>query len=334
MAVKVVEVTLSMLYRNVDDPENPHGGPMLVAKKAFAEWGPGWSKIGVFVGGVYCVTLLIGTFAGGNMFQAWNVADLSANYFGWSRPVVGAVLAVVVAVVLIGGIKRIGSVTGVLVPFMCLAYVIAGLYVVILNIEQVPAIIAMVFNSAFNPTEVTGAFVGGSVGAAMLWGMKRALYSSEVGLGSSAIAHCAVKTDEPVREGLVAGLEPVIDTLVVCTITALVLLSSGVWNRGPDMFFDQTPAINKIDGSTWSAQPQLLPSRLGESFQDGASVFMIWHDGHGGESDRWYGAVEDRSDGTYLVLDQLVSDTRPVFRDAGAFRAYAGASLTALAFSQ
>ena len=334
MVVKVIEVTLSMLYRNVEDPDNPHGGPMWVARRAFAEWGPGWGKFGVFVGGIYCVALLVGTFAGGNMFQAWNVADLSAGYFGWPRPVVGAVLAIAVGSVLIGGIKRIGNVTSVIVPLMCLAYVIAGLYVVILNIDQVPSIIANVFHSAFNPTEATGAFVGGSVGAAMLWGMKRALYSSEVGQGTSAIAHCAVKTDEPVREGLVAGLEPFIDTLVVCTITALVLLSSGVWNRGPDVFFDQAPVISKMTDLTWSAEPQPMPVRSGEPWQDGTTVFMIWHDGHGGESDRWYGLIEARSDGPYLVLDQLVSETRPVFRDAGAFQSYAGAGLTALAFSQ
>lgn len=334
MAVKVIEVTLSMLYRNLDDPENPHGGPMWVAKKAFAEWGPGWSKFGVFLGGFYCVALLVGTFAGGNMFQAWNVADISAIYFGWSRPVVGAVLAITVAAVLIGGIKRIGQVTSLLVPLMCLAYIIAGLYVIILNIEQIPSIIAMVFRSAFNPTEVTGAFVGGSIGAAMLWGMKRALYSSEVGQGSSAIAHCAVKTNEPVREGLVAGLEPFIDTLVVCTITALVLLSSGVWNRGPDVFFDQTPVISSSDDSRWSAQAQLMPVAGSESWQDGTGFFMIWHDDHGGAEDRWFGTLEVRDDGTYLVLDLLHSDTRPVFRDAGAFQAYAGASLTAFAFDQ
>ena len=217
---------------------------------------------------------------------------------------------------------------------MCLAYIIAGLYVIILNIEQIPSIIAMVFRSAFNPTEVTGAFVGGSIGAAMLWGMKRALYSSEVGQGSSAIAHCAVKTNEPVREGLVAGLEPFIDTLVVCTITALVLLSSGVWNRGPDVFFDQTPVISSSDDLRWSAQAQLMPVAGSESWQDGTGFFMIWHDDHGGAEDRWFGTLEVRDDGTYLVLDPLHSDTRPVFRDAGAFQAYAGASLTAFAFDQ
>jgi alanine or glycine:cation symporter, AGCS family len=334
MAVKIVEVTLSMLYRNLDDPENPHGGPMWVAKKAFAQWGPGWSKFGTLMGGFYCVTLLVGMFAGGNMFQAWNVADLSANYFGWSRPVIGAVLSVAVGAVLIGGIKRIGSVTSLLVPIMCLAYVIAGLYVVALNIEEVPSIIAMVLRSAFSPTEATGAFVGGSVGSAMLWGMKRALYSSEVGQGTSAIAHCAAKTDEPVREGMVAGLEPFIDTLVVCTITALVLLSSGVWNRGPDLMFEQPPVISKDDGSTWSTPAELLPPGADESWRDGTAVFMVWLDGHTGESDRWYGRIEIMAGSTYLVLDRLNSDAQPVFRDAGVYQAYAGASLTALAFSQ
>ena len=113
-------------------------------------------------------------------------------------------------------------------------YLIAGAYVLVLNLASLPSIFSMIIASAFNPTQASGAFVGGTMGSAMLWGMKRALYSSEAGLGSSAIAHSAAKTNEPVREGIVAGLEPFIDTLVVCTITGLIILSSGVWNRSAD----------------------------------------------------------------------------------------------------
>ncbi len=333
MAVKIVEVTLAMLYRNVDDPENPHGGPMWVASRAFAEIGPGWARFGALLGGFYCVMLLIGTFAGGNMFQAWNVADVSAAFFGMSRPLVGVVLAVTVGAVLIGGIKRIGQVSGLLVPFMCLIYIVAGLYVIVVHIDEIPAIFALIFHSAFNPTEATGAFVGGSVGAAMLWGMKRALYSSEVGQGSSAIAHCAARTDEPVREGMVAGLEPFIDTLVVCTITGLVLLSSGVWNRAADINFEKTPGIINGGEAGWQADRVRLPEIDGERWPDGVAVYMIRTDEQG-SARRWNGTVVVQNDIDYVEFEVLDESFRPAFRDNGLYRAYAGASLTAFAFDQ
>src|SRR5690606_34884392 len=126
----------------------------------------------------------------------------------------------------IGGIKRIGSVAGKLVPMMCGMYLIAAIYVVLVNAGSVPDVFRLIVSSAFNPAEASGAFIGGSAGYAFLWGMKRALFSNEAGQGSSPIAHSAAKTPEPVREGVVAGLEPFIDTLVVCTLTALVILTS------------------------------------------------------------------------------------------------------------
>ena len=335
MSIKVVEVTLSMMYRNLDDPDNPRGGPMWVAKKAFAEMGPGWAKIGAFLGGTYCVGLLIGVFVGGNMFQAWNVAEVTSSYFGWSRPLVGLILALVVGSVLIGGIKRIGQVTRLLVPFMCLVYILAGLYVIFVNITLVPETIALIFRSAFNPTEAQGAFIGGSVGTAMLWGMKRALYSSEVGQGSSAIAHSAAKTNEPVREGLVAGLEPFIDTLVVCTITAMVILLSGVWNRSADTHLDSIPqivkSINTSEGMTWEIEQQLLPKD--ENWQNDSSAFML-RQLENGNVERWYGSVKIQNDNAYLALNPLLAESKPILLDAGIFQGYAGASLTAVAFDQ
>ncbi|MFT7685675.1 MAG: AGCS family alanine or glycine:cation symporter [Candidatus Azotimanducaceae bacterium] len=340
MSIKVIEVTLSMMYRNVDDPDNPHGGPMWVAKRAFAEMGPNWAKLGAFLGGTYCVGMLFGVFVGGNMFQAWNVADVSASYFGWSRTLVGVTLAVIVGGVLIGGIKRIGQVTSFLVPIMCLVYMLAGLYVIITNITLIPETFALIFKSAFNPTEAQGAFIGGSAGAAMMWGMKRALYSSEVGQGSSAIAHSAAKTDEPVREGLVAGLEPFIDTLVVCTITAMVILLSGVWNRGPDTYLNQSPIVvasAEHEAGTWVVGKQPLPQRQQEGnsddWQNDSQAFMLWQH-NDGEVSRWYGVIETQNGKAYLILDPLKSPTKPTLQDAGVFQAYAGASLTALAFNR
>lgn len=340
MAVKIIEVTLAMMYRNLDDPDNPHGGPMWVARTAFAELG--WVRLGITVGGLYCVATIVGSFTGGNMFQAWNVADVTNTYFGWPRLLVGFILAMIVGLVLVGGIKRIGYVTGILVPFMCLAYLVGGVYVLILNIDAIPGLIILVFESAFNPIEATGAFVGGSVGAAMLWGMKRALYSSEVGLGSSGIAHAAAKTDEPVREGLVAGLEPFVDTLVVCTITGLVILSSGVWNRGPDVVLEQMPRFEVSAANLWTLAPIPLPSKQnGETWVDDTDIFAIVSVGDPASRanlQRLSGTVIKKSvagkEKLIAQFESVTAEQQPVWRDAGIYQSYTGASLTALAFNQ
>ncbi len=306
MAIKMTEVTQSMLYRNTDDPENPHGGPMFVVQKGLAEspglrWpaallfalvsvgigflgfqgtvgpdGPTGLSIvflaggtifglafivlalrsgkilGSFIGGVFVVTLIISAITGGNMFQAWAVADITNTYFQIPQVATGIVLAIVVGLVIIGGIKRIGSVAGRIVPFMCGIYVLAALFVLVVNFGEIPGMLALIVKSGLPPflggeaPNATGAFLGGTFAYAAMWGVKRALFSSEAGQGSSPIAHSAAKTDEPVREGVVAGLEPFIDTIVVCTLTALVILSSGAFDRGPEaVFSQQTPQIVK-----------------------------------------------------------------------------------------
>jgi alanine or glycine:cation symporter, AGCS family len=205
MALKTTEVTLSMLYRNTDDPDNPHGGPMWVAKRGFARLG--WPVLGTTLGGIFCVTLIISAITGGNMFQAWNVAEITNGYFpSMPKFVVGVILATVVAMVIIGGIRRIGAVAGRLVPMMCLLYLLAAVYVLAVHIGEVPEMLRLIVVSAFTPADAAGAFLGGTAGYAFLWGMKRALFSSEAGQGSAPIAHSAAKTKEPVREGVVAGL--------------------------------------------------------------------------------------------------------------------------------
>ena len=331
MSIKVVEVTLAMMYRNVEDPDNPHGGPMWVARKAFAELG--WVKLGFTVGAIYSVATIIGSTLGGNMFQAWNVADVTNTYFGWPRVLVGIILSVTVAMVLLGGIRRIGHVTGLLVPIMCFAYMVGGVYVLVLNIEELPGIFALVIRSAFSPIEATGAFVGGSVGAAMLWGMKRALYSSEVGLGNSAIAHSAAKTDEPVREGIVAGLEPFIDTLIVCTITGLVILSAGVWNRGPDSVVKGLPEFEEVESGVWSSARFSLPVREVGEWTEDMSAFAIVKNEEG-NSTRINGTVVMDGELPTIQFEPFISQQQPEFRDGGVYQAYTGASLTALAFNQ
>jgi len=327
MALKMTEVTQSMIYRNTHDPENPHGGPMFVVAKGlkdspglrrfagilfaiitgaltvlgarvFGSWIayiPGFalalvflvlgfvsgSALGMFIGGVFVVTLLISAITGGNMFQAWNVADITNTYFAIPQVVTGIILAVVVGLVIIGGIKRIGNVAGRIVPFMCAVYVLAALYVLVSNISDIPDMLMLIIRSGLpgflggESPDATGAFLGGTFAYAAMWGVKRALFSSEAGQGSSPIAHSAAKTDEPVREGVVAGLEPFIDTIVVCTLTALVILSSGAHDRDAEARFPKLddvrivaatdPATGETIENTWTLKTPELPRKTPEA---------------------------------------------------------------------
>jgi len=340
MAIKTTEVTLSMLYRNTDDPENPHGGPMWVAKKGFEKFGPAWKPVGVIFGGIFCVTLLVSTVTGGNMFQAWNVAVIMEQYTGLPQIGTGIILTVLVGAVIIGGIKRIGSVAGALVPLMCGLYLLAALYVVIVNIEQVPGLFKLIFASALNPSEAQGAFLGGGAGYAFLWGMKRALFSNEAGQGSSPIAHSAAKTDEPVREGVVAGLEPFIDTLVVCTLTALVILASGAWNRGPEAVLEVPPKIVQTGPNTWTMEDTPLPeNQVAEWVLGEDQVFMIAHTGvtadqTGTDRVRWHGTVVEQGKQLVVRWSPLQSATQPTLVDAGIYGSYLGAAFTSHAFDR
>ena len=281
MALKTTEVTLSMLYRDTSDPDNPRGGPMWVASRGFSKLNPALAGVGKMVGSIFCVTVLVSTFTGGNMFQAWNVGILTERYFEVPGVVTGIVLALVVGTVIIGGIKRIGAVAGRLVPFMCALYLLAALYVIIRQIGDVPAMLRLIVVSAFSPAEAQGAFLGGTAGYAFLWGMKRALFSNEAGQGSAPIAHSAAKTDEPVREGVVAGLEPFIDTLVVCTLTTLVILLSGAWNRGPETSFLAPPTVVRVADTEWTLETPRLPLKnedqvlISEQWKVGDGVFML-----------------------------------------------------------
>ncbi|MCA9279570.1 MAG: sodium:alanine symporter family protein [Phycisphaeraceae bacterium] len=276
MAIKMTEVSMAMLYRNTDDRENPEGGPMWVAEKGFRELFPGLARFGVFLAGIFVVTLLISTATGGNMYQAWNVAEITHSYFHIDKIVTGVILAVVVGAVIIGGIKRIGNVAGKIVPVMCGMYFVAAVVVIFMNIGQVPALLSMIVSYAFSPGDAAGAFVGGTAGYAFLWGMKRALFSNEAGQGSAPIAHSAARTDEPVREGVVAGLEPFIDTIVVCTLTALVILSSGIWNRTDGEAHLPAGTVMVESEGGWKPSEVVLPARVDESpWNTGEKVFVI-----------------------------------------------------------
>ena len=149
MALKTTEVAQSMLFRDTDDPDNPHGGPMFVAHRGFKKWNAG--GLGWAIGALFCLTLLISAATGGNMFQAWNVGDITREAMDLPKWITGVILALIVATVIIGGIKRIGSVASVLVPFMCVLYVLIALAVLVLNLGAIPDVIGLIFSSAFSP---------------------------------------------------------------------------------------------------------------------------------------------------------------------------------------
>ncbi len=336
MALKMIEVTQSMIYRNTDDPNNPHGGPMFVVSRGLAAMNPKWKPLGQWVGYIFCSTLLLSTATGGNMFQAWNTGNVTELNFGVPALATGLVLAVITALVIIGGIQRIGAVAARLVPLMCGLYLSAGAYVLIVKFSTIPDMIRLIFTSAFNPVEAQGAFLGGTIGYAFLWGMKRALFSNEAGQGSAAIAHSAARTHEPVREGIVAGLEPFIDTIIVCTLTALVILSSGAWNRPPDAQL-ASPVVVARGAGEWTIESGALPP--GPAWQAGQDVFLVLDRGvvdenTGSSLIELYGVVQ--VDAGRFTVDWLsYSGTRaPTIPSDGVYINYVGAALTSHAFDR
>ncbi len=331
MAIKTTEVTLAMLYRNTDKPENPHGGTMWVARSGLREAFPQLGKLASLIGALFCLPLILFALTGGNMFQAWSVAETTRSYFGVPTWISGVVMAVLVGLVILGGIKRIGRFAGTLVPLMCGIYILCGLFVIGKNADMLPDIVRLIFSSAFSPAEASGAFVGAGVGSAFIFGMKRALFSSEAGLGSAPIAHSAVKTKEPVTEGVVGGLEPFIDTLVVCTLTAFVILSSGVWQRGPAGEWDNVPSTVSSSAG-WAPAIEQAPSG---PWNDGDTVFVVTEtmqaDGRPMRS-RLFGQIQANNDALSIVWRPVSSASQPVLVDAGLYENLPASTLTARAF--
>ena len=322
MALKSTEVTLALLYRDTSEAGNPHGGAMYVLRDGLK-----WGRAGKILGGLFAVSLLLFAFTGGNMFQTWSVADTTREYFGVPSWISGVVLAVACGVVILGGIKRIGGVTSLLVPLKCGLYVLAGLYVIVIHRAQLPELFRLIFTGAFSHSDGVGAFQGGVIGTAFMWGMKRALFSSESGLGTAPVAHSAVKTPEPVTEGVVAGLEPFIDTIFVCTVTGLVILSTGVWNRAPAVLWQSPPAFVQTASGLWQPELAQLPaSAPSELMGAGAPVFVIAD--LDGERKRVYGSAS----GGVLSWQAIAARSAPHVIEPGVFADYRGATLVAKAF--
>ncbi|MBL4893108.1 MAG: sodium:alanine symporter family protein [Rhizobiaceae bacterium] len=225
MATKYAEAVLAVKYREKDDRGKYVGGPMYYIKNGL---GDNWKWLAV------CFALFAGIagFGIGNMVQANSIANALSTSFAIPEWVTGAVLVVLVGAVLLGGIDRISDIAGKLVPFMAVAYMAAATVVLLLNADAIPGAFGLIFTHAFTPSAATGGFAGAAVWAAIRFGVARGVFSNEAGLGSAPIAHAAASTKGPVSQGLVAMLGTFIDTILVCSFTALAIIATGAWTSG------------------------------------------------------------------------------------------------------
>lgn len=232
MSSKFVECTLGVKYRDIDSKGTVHGGPMYYLSRGLKEMNFGGAgKILAVLFAIFCVG---GSFGGGNAFQAnqatAQIIEMTGMQGGSAGFVIGLIMALLVGVVIIGGIKRIANVTEKLVPFMALLYIVASVVILLMHFTILDDAIAIIFKSAFSPDAAVGGFFG-----VLIQGFRRAVFSNEAGTGSASIAHSAVKTKYPASEGLVSLLEPFIDTVVICTLTALVIVvynMNGIFEYG------------------------------------------------------------------------------------------------------
>ncbi len=246
MATKFTTCSLSTMYRRKDRFGEYRGGPMYYIELGIGGGrGPAIRAFAKVLAVAFAVFTVIASFGMGNTFQAQQVAQVYVNLgkhlaggltieVQWAiRIAVGLILASLAALVMLGGIRRIGQVASRLVPSMCIIYVTGALIVILVNISLVPELFASIFRHAFSDAAGEGAFLGVMVWVAVSQGFRRACFSNEAGLGSAPIAHATAKTNEPIREGVVAGIGPFVDTIVVCTMTGLVILITGALARGP-----------------------------------------------------------------------------------------------------
>jgi AGCS family alanine or glycine:cation symporter len=225
MATKYSEAVLAVKFRETDEKGEHVGGPMYYIKNGL---GKKWAWMGV----AFAIFGAVAGFGIGNTVQSNSVADVLHANFNIPTWISGLVMMTLVGAVILGGIKRIGHVAGALVPFMAISYLIAGLVVLAINAHLLPQALNLIFVHAFSPVAAQGGFAGAAVWAAIRFGVARGVFSNEAGLGSAPIAHAAAQINDPVRQGLIAMLGTFLDTLVICTITGLVIVSSGAWTGG------------------------------------------------------------------------------------------------------
>ncbi|MDW3095308.1 MAG: sodium:alanine symporter family protein [Gammaproteobacteria bacterium] len=225
MATKYGEAVLAVKYRETDARGKHVGGPMYYIKNGL---GSNWAWLGF----LFALFGTIAAFGIGNMVQSNSVADALHTNFSIDHKITGIVIAALAGLVILGGIERIGAVAGKLVPIMAIAYIIGSLIIIIGSIDEVPAAIALIVDSAFSGSAAAGGFAGAGIMIAIQMGVARGIFSNEAGLGSAPIAHAAAQTNSPVRQGMIGMLGTFIDTIIVCTMTALVIIISGAWTSG------------------------------------------------------------------------------------------------------
>jgi AGCS family alanine or glycine:cation symporter len=231
MTTKFVEVTLSHKYRVKTEDGTMAGGPMYYMDRRL---NMKWLAV------AFAIATVISSFGTGNLPQSNGIATSIESTFGFSPMLVGGVLSVLLALVILGGIQRIAAVTSKIVPLMAVVYIIGAFAVIFANLENIGPAFASVISDAFTGSAAAGGFLGATLAYAFNRGVNRGLFSNEAGQGSAPIAHAAAKTKEPVSEGMVSILEPFIDTIIICTITGLVILSSGVWKEKHQNIFDRS----------------------------------------------------------------------------------------------
>jgi AGCS family alanine or glycine:cation symporter len=229
MATKYAEAVCAVTYREKDSEGRYVGGPMYYLSKGVGEFAP---ELGKWLGLAFAIFGAVAAFGIGNAVQVNSMAVVLDNSFGVPTLVTGAIVAALVGFVILGGIKRIGDVAGKLVPTMIVLYIGAAIIVILMNAHKIPEAFNLIFTYAFTPVAATGGFAGAAVAAAIRFGVARGVFSNEAGLGSAAIAHAAAQTNSPVRQGVIGMLGTFIDTIIVCTMTALVILTTGVWTSG------------------------------------------------------------------------------------------------------
>ncbi|GGD64292.1 amino acid transporter [Lacimicrobium alkaliphilum] len=293
MTTKFVEVTLSHKYRVKTEDGTMAGGPMYYMDRRL---NMKWLAI------AFAIATVISSFGTGNLPQINNIAQGMQATFGLDPMLTGAVLAVLLALVILGGIRRIAKVTSKIVPLMSVLYVIGALAVIFYNIENIGPAFASVISDAFTGSAAAGGFLGATIAYAFNRGVNRGLFSNEAGQGSAPIAHASAKADEPVSEGMVSILEPFIDTIIICTLTGLVILSSGVWKEKFDNVFER--ADMQILAGTYSDQKDT----------DKEQLYLYLNDAQGHTVERYNGKVEVVS-GKPLNRDFTVINARSVAED-------------------
>src|SRR5210317_1351204 len=234
MTTKFVEVTLSHKYREFAADGSAAGGPMYYMKNRL---NMKWMAV------LFALATIISSFGTGNMPQINSISNAMHTAFGIHPAITGLVLAVLLAMIILGGIKRIAATTSKLVPLMALVYFVGALSVIFANVDNIAPSLSAIAGDIFTGSSATGGFLGATLAYAINRGVNRGLFSNEAGQGSAPIAHAAAKADHPVSEGMVAILEPFIDTIIICMLTGMVLLSSGAWNEKHDNLFQRADLV-------------------------------------------------------------------------------------------